>query len=351
MEQNSLAHVGVMGMKWGVHKTGSSTSAKKVINPPISKGQSVSRKAKKEDLGEITNLLDSLPSKDKQFLALSQKLPLIKQIIKSEKHCTVSTIDGKIVGFARESGRPKGFVLLEELVVDPQYRGKGVASKMLNEFNAANPKTLAKTNAQNDGMISLLKKTGYTVATPETAELSKGSLGTSAQKRIINWSRDTTSKGGTTMEQNSLAHVGIMGMKWGHRSGSSSSGGGRTGSRGGSAKTNNAKEAVAKAAARKEKIADKAGKLYRHRKEFTPAEMAAAVKNLNLKAQIKDLKTKDINQGADKARAVLKVVGTVVAAVAVAKTVVKTVKGLKLDVAAAKAAKAAATAAKVVSGG
>lgn len=135
------------------------------------------REVKKSDLDEVVQLLSSLSEEDKKFLALEQKLTLIKQMVRDEKHCFVATVDGKVVAFMRESGRPEGFVLLEELVVDPEFRNKGIASRMLDYMHELYPKTLAKTNAKNEGMISLLKKTGYKADDPDS-------------KRIINWTRE-----------------------------------------------------------------------------------------------------------------------------------------------------------------
>ena len=169
---SNLVHHGIKGMKWGVRKKGPLTEV--VEN----------RKAKKSDLEDVTNLLNNLSNQDKKNLALEPKRLLIRKNIREEKHSFVSTIDGKIAGFMRESGRPNGFVLLEELVVDPAHRNKGLASKMLDELHSQHPKTLAKTKANNKEMKQLLEKTGYKPDRPDS-------------KTIINWVRDesnTTSK-------------------------------------------------------------------------------------------------------------------------------------------------------------
>lgn len=160
-----ICHYGVKGMKWGVRKI---TRAKPLIQ---------NRKAQKSDIKDITDMLDGLPQKDKKFLALDTKYSVIKQAIKDGRHCTIATDNGKVVGFLRESGRPKGFNLLEELVVIPEYRGKGIASKLLDDFHEVHPKALATTKADNNGMITLLKKKGYKPINP-------------GSKRIIHWVRE-----------------------------------------------------------------------------------------------------------------------------------------------------------------
>lgn len=161
--QELLIHHGVRGMKWGVHKN---------TTPQVE-----NRKVKGSDLGEITQLFNSLSVKDRKFLVLDLKLPFIKKNIRDGKHCFVAMDKGKIVGFMRESGRPGGFTLLEELVVDPKYRNKGVASKMLDDFHVSFPKTLAKTKSDNEGMNKLLKQKGYKADNPNA-------------KMVINWIRD-----------------------------------------------------------------------------------------------------------------------------------------------------------------
>ena len=122
-------------------------------------------------------MLNSLESIDKKFLALEPKLQLIKQNIKAERHCYVALDGAKVIGFMRESGRPEGYTLLEELVVHPDYRGNGIARLMINYFHSKFNKTLAKTNASNTAIIGLLKSTGYTALNPDA-------------DRIINWKRN-----------------------------------------------------------------------------------------------------------------------------------------------------------------
>lgn len=132
--------------------------------------------AKKENLDEILNIFNSITEEERSNLALNQKLSLIKQIIKRENHCYVAKTNNKIVGFLRESGRPDNFSLLEEIVVDPNYRNKGIASKLLECYHNKFNKNLAKTKATNNNIISLLKKYGYK---PDNIN----------SKRIINWKR------------------------------------------------------------------------------------------------------------------------------------------------------------------
>jgi GNAT superfamily N-acetyltransferase len=141
------------------------------------KADVVVRRAKKTDLDSIMTLFDSISSEDKKFLAYNSKASLIRQIIRSERHCYVAVRGNTVLGFMRESGRPEGFSLLEEIVVLPEARGKGVAAKLLTYYHRAFHKNMAKTNASNYRMISMLKKSGYTAENPDAP-------------RIINWLRN-----------------------------------------------------------------------------------------------------------------------------------------------------------------
>lgn len=135
------------------------------------------RRVKKMDLENIVNLIGDLSDQDKKFLALHSKYSLIRQVIRSERHCYVAERKGRIVGFLRESGRPQKFSLLEELFVSPECRGEGIASMMLDYYHNIFKKNMAKTNASNLGMIHLLQKKGYLAENPNAP-------------RIINWIRD-----------------------------------------------------------------------------------------------------------------------------------------------------------------
>ena len=135
------------------------------------------RRAKVEDLTDILNIFEALTDEERKFLALDNKLSLIRRIIRTGRHCYVAVIDGEIVGFMRESGRPEGFSLLEELVTSPAKRNLGIAKSLLFYYHNAFPKSMVTTNAANKTMIHLCKKNGY-IAENLYA------------KRIIHWKRE-----------------------------------------------------------------------------------------------------------------------------------------------------------------
>lgn len=135
------------------------------------------RRAKKSDCEQIMTMIDLINENDKKYLAFSSKQSIIRQTIRSERHCYVALFQGKIVGFLRESGRPGGYSLLEEIVISPLYRNRGVASVLLKYYHNAFKKNMAKTNAKNAAIINLLYKSGYIAENPSAP-------------RIINWTRD-----------------------------------------------------------------------------------------------------------------------------------------------------------------
>lgn len=146
------------------------------------KGKVTIRRAYSDDYNEICALLNIANSIDEKYLALSKKLALIKDCVKKGRHCYVAMINGGIVGFMRESGRPDGYSMLEEVFVHPEYRNKGVAKKLLVHYHRMFKKSMVKTNAKNEGMIYLLKKTGYTALNIDAP-------------RIINWERVVNTDG------------------------------------------------------------------------------------------------------------------------------------------------------------
>ena len=135
------------------------------------------RRAKKADVESVMGLFNSISKEDQKYLAYSNKASLIRQIIRSERHCYIAVYDNMVVGFMHESGRPQNYSLLEEILVSPEWRGKGVATKMMNYYHRAFHKNMAKTNALNYKMMNMLRKNGYVAENPDAP-------------RIINWVRN-----------------------------------------------------------------------------------------------------------------------------------------------------------------
>lgn len=120
------------------------------------------------------NLFSSLSKRDKDFLAIDHKMKVIRECMRKKKHIYVIISENQFAGFFRESGRSNGYSLLEELVILPQFRGKGLANETMGFFMKMYPSSYAKTNSKNDIMNNLLIKCGYECVGGE---------------RILNWEK------------------------------------------------------------------------------------------------------------------------------------------------------------------
>jgi hypothetical protein len=116
------------------------------------------QKKYKEILEEIIN---SLSEEDKKFLALKYKTSILRECVRKEKHIYLIFYENDVVGFFRESGRPKGFYLIEELAIINRYRGKHIATDVLQQCKQMFPSHIIKTNGSNFIMNGILQKLGY----------------------------------------------------------------------------------------------------------------------------------------------------------------------------------------------
>ena len=128
------------------------------------------------DYEKIVDLIEQMSQRDVMYLALRQKLALIRRIAKTGRHFIVAEYNHEIVGFLRESGRPDNFSLIEEVVVSPCCRNIGVCKKMLDFQHSIFKKTLAKTNKSNTVMNHIFEEYGYKLENPDA-------------QRILNWVR------------------------------------------------------------------------------------------------------------------------------------------------------------------
>lgn len=116
------------------------------------------QKKYKEILEEIIN---SLSEEDKKFLALKYKTSILRECVRKEKHIYLIFYENEVVGFFRESGRPNGFYLIEELAISNRYRGKHIATDVLQQCKQMFPSHIIKTNGSNFIMNGILQKLGY----------------------------------------------------------------------------------------------------------------------------------------------------------------------------------------------
>ena len=117
------------------------------------------RRVAKEDRQKILDIFKTLPRKERKFLALDQKMDVIKSTIRDERHIYIAENSQDIVGYLRESGRSNNGALLEEVLVAEKYRGKGVAKLLMgavsSKFNYVEAKTLSDNMVVNNLNIKL----------------------------------------------------------------------------------------------------------------------------------------------------------------------------------------------------
>jgi len=117
------------------------------------------RRAAKEDRQKLLDMFDILPPKERKFLALDQKMDVIRSTIRDERHIYLAENSQDIIGYIRESGRSNNGALIEEILVPEKYRGKGIAKMLVsavsNKFNYVEAKTLADNIIVNNLNIKL----------------------------------------------------------------------------------------------------------------------------------------------------------------------------------------------------
>ena len=117
------------------------------------------RRVAKEDRQKLLSIFDILPPKERKFLALDQKMNVIKSNIRDERHIYIAENSQEIVGYIRESGRSNNGALIEEVLVLEKYRDKGIAKLLVgavsDKFNYVEAKTLSDNSIVNNLNIKL----------------------------------------------------------------------------------------------------------------------------------------------------------------------------------------------------
>ena len=121
------------------------------------------RKVSKLDKKNIFGLFATLTKTERKFLALDQKLELIKSNIRDERHIFLLENKKDIIGYIRESGREDKGAFLEEIIINKDYRGRGYArilqNVVINKFRYVELKTFA----DNISVNRLNEKMGFNI--------------------------------------------------------------------------------------------------------------------------------------------------------------------------------------------
>jgi predicted GNAT family acetyltransferase len=134
------------------------------------------RRVSKDDLAVLLRMIAEMNEQERKFLVISKKLALIKSNIRSERHIHVLESKLGVHGFIRESGRPRNSSMIEELYIEPEFRQKGYAMRLVVMLQGMFDRLEAKSFSNNHGMNNLFIKLGFENDDP------------SPQKRIFKWS-------------------------------------------------------------------------------------------------------------------------------------------------------------------
>lgn len=121
------------------------------------------RRARQEDASVLFGILDSILPVERKHLAIDKKLDIFRANLRAERHILVLEDPSGILGFLRESGRPDGGAMVEELCVSPVQRGHGYGKVLLGIAQRMFTRLEAKTFARNTTMNCLLERMGFAV--------------------------------------------------------------------------------------------------------------------------------------------------------------------------------------------
>jgi RimJ/RimL family protein N-acetyltransferase len=121
------------------------------------------RRCSRTDRDAVLTLIDNIPQKERKYLAIDKKMPIIRQELRNERHLYVLEDREGIQGFLRESGRSNNGAVIEEIYINNQSRGKGYGHLLLkvvcDKFNYLE----AKTFKENNAIAALFSKSGFKI--------------------------------------------------------------------------------------------------------------------------------------------------------------------------------------------
>jgi len=122
------------------------------------------RRISKDDRTILMGLINELDPIERKFLAIDQKLDVIKSNIRDERHIYVLENLKQIIGFARESGRSNNGAIIEELLIKKEFRNKGYAELLISAISKKFNHVESKTLSDNTSMNNLNIKMGFNIA-------------------------------------------------------------------------------------------------------------------------------------------------------------------------------------------
>lgn len=121
------------------------------------------RRGSREDREELLAMIAAVDPQERKFLALDQKMDVIRSNIRDERHIHVIENSHRLLGFARESGRPDNGALLEEIYLLEEERHKGYAHLLTRVITDKFAYVEAKTFAENRSAAALFRRLKFSV--------------------------------------------------------------------------------------------------------------------------------------------------------------------------------------------
>jgi predicted TIM-barrel fold metal-dependent hydrolase/RimJ/RimL family protein N-acetyltransferase len=121
------------------------------------------RRCSQNDREELLAIIDAIDPEERKYLALDQKMTVIRQNIKNQRHIYLIENRSQILGFLRESGRPDNGAVIEEIYIKKQTRGSGYARLLLETVDSKFRYLEAKTFKENRSVAALFEKFGFQV--------------------------------------------------------------------------------------------------------------------------------------------------------------------------------------------
>jgi len=127
------------------------------------------RRVCKGDISKILFFIHTLPELDKKHLSIIRKIDKIKRCIEKQDHIYIlENKENKIIGFIRVSQRHNNGALIEEIVIEPNARGKGLGKILMEVIINKYSYVEAKTFAENNAINRLNEKMGFKVEKKST---------------------------------------------------------------------------------------------------------------------------------------------------------------------------------------
>ncbi len=119
------------------------------------------RRMAPDDMHQLRRILAEISTDERRFLALKQKSAAIGRALRTGRNILVLEDGETIIGFVRVSDRSGQGALIEEIYIEPAYRGKGYGRTLLQVLQCRYAWLEAKVLFANIQAVTLVQKAGF----------------------------------------------------------------------------------------------------------------------------------------------------------------------------------------------